>query len=224
MDRLAFRHARHATRCVLIAFLCAATLSASGCVPMVFTVAYLLRGTTEPAEFDGLKGKKVAVICRAPATMTQDQTIGCRELAARLNYLLTASRTKIEVIDQKKVADWTDENNLEDFAEIGKALEADMVLAIEVESFSLQRSASVYQGQATYTIKVIDVKDHGKVVFEKHPGQSVWPPSGGYPISKPKVQFRRAYVDVLADEIGRCFYPHERSAGYAKDADGLDFS
>ncbi len=208
----------------LVTLLCASMLSSTGCIPLVFVVAYLIRGTAVPADYDGLKGKRVAVVCRPPSTMTQDQTLGCRELSARLNYLLSSSKMKMDVISEKKVADWTDENNLENYVEIGKALEADMVVAIEVESFSLQLSQSVYQGRATYTLKVFDIKDNGKLVYEKHPGESKWPPSGGYPISKPKTEFRRRYVEYLADEIGRHFYPHERSAGYATDADGLDFS
>ncbi|MBI1902254.1 MAG: hypothetical protein HYS13_14225 [Planctomycetia bacterium] len=199
-------------------------LSSSGCLAIIPFIAYMIKGRNVPAEFDGLASKKVAVVCRPPHTMTQDQAVGCRELGARLTYLLQTNVKKIDMVSQQDVANWTDENNLEDFVELGKALGADIVVAVEMDTFSLYGSGSIYKGRADYHIAVYDVKDGGKVLFEKHPGETSYPPTGGEAITKPKANFRRKFVDNLAEEIGRHFYPHDRAAGYAVSAEGLDAS
>jgi len=191
-----------------------------GCT-MIRFAAFMIRGFDAPAEFKDLKGKRVAVVCRAPVTMNTDQALGARELAERLSFLLQANVPKIEVIDQQDVADWTDENSWEDFREIGKALDAEMVVAIEVDEFSLQRSASVYQGQAKLRVSVFDMET-GDRVFDKQPNQYLYPNSGGLPTSNvPRAEFRRAFVSHLAEQIGSWFYSHDPRKVFASDTNTM---
>ncbi len=187
------------------------------------TIAYLIKGTDIDAEYDGLRGKTVAVVCRPPLTMDPHQAHAARELAERVSYLLQQNVRKIKVIEQQDVANWTDENSWDDFREIGRALEAEMVLAIEMEDFSLHRSASVFQGRATTKLTVYDMQKDGKVAWEKLPPQSVYPPNSGLPISRRASEFRERFVGVLAEEIGRHFYKHDAVSDYAEDTSSLDF-
>jgi hypothetical protein len=197
-------------------------LPLAGCAKVLATAVYVIKGTNVPAEYEGLKEKKVAVVCRQLASLQYRDSTVPRELAARVGSLLAQNVKKIEVIDQQDVAEWTDENAWEEFTQIGKALEADMVVAIDLEDFRLHQGQTLYQGRANVQIKVYDMEDGGKVVFEKSPRPSVYPPNTGIPTSeKQESQFRREYVGILADEIGRHFYEHDSRATFAIDSTAL---
>lgn len=194
----------------------------AGCAKVLATAVYVIKGTNVDAEFDGLEGKKVAVVCRQLASLQYRDSTVPRDLAAKIGSLLSTNGKKIEVIDQQKVAEWTDENAWEEFTQIGKALEADMVVGVELEDFRLHQGQTLYQGRANVQIKVYDMKDNGKLVFEKTPRPSIYPPNTGIPTSeKQESQFRREYVGILADEIGRHFYSHDSRANFAIDSTAL---
>ena len=207
-------------RALLWSLVILGSLMFTGCNMLTFA-AFMIRGFDTPAEFKDLKGKRVAVVCRAPVTMNTDQALGARELAERLSFLLQANVPKIEVIDQQDVADWTDENSWEDFREIGKALDAEMVVAVEVDEFSLQRSSSVYQGQAKVRVSVFNMET-GDRVFDKQPSQFLYPNTGGLPTSNlPRSEFRRAFVFDLAERIGSWFYTHDHRKVFAGDTNAM---
>ena len=63
---------------------------------------------------------------------------------------------KIKTVNQRKVAKWTDENTWEEYAEVGKAMKADMVVGINLEGFSLFQGQTLYQGKANATVRVYD--------------------------------------------------------------------
>lgn len=219
MDRTVSRRGRSVQRLLAGLLLC---LPLAGCAKVLATAVYVIKGTNVDAEYDGLQEKRVAVVCRQLASLQYRDSTVPRDLAARVGSLLAQNGKKIEVIDQQKVSEWTDENAWEDFRQIGKALEADMVVAIELEDFKLHQGQTLYQGRANVQIKVYDIKDGGKLVFEKTPRPSVYPPHTGIPTSeKQESQFRREYVGVLADEIGCHFYSHDSRANFAIDSTAL---
>ncbi len=198
------------------------SLPLAGCAKVLATAVYVVTGANSPAEYTGLKDKRVAVVCRQLVSLQYRDTTVPRDLAARVGSLLATNGKKIEVIDQQQVSEWTDENAWDDFTQIGKALEADIVVAIELEDFRLHQGQTLYQGRANVQIKVYDIKDGGKLVFEKTPRPSVYPPNGGIPTSeKQESQFRREYVGILAEEIARLFYEHDSRANFAIDSTAL---
>jgi hypothetical protein len=219
MDRTVSRR-RRALKTLLAGLCCCLPLA--GCAKVLATAVYVIKGTNVPAEYEGLKEKRVAVVCRQLASLQYRDSSVPRDLAARVGSLLATNGKKIDVIDQQKVSEWTDENAWEEFTQIGRALEADMVVGIELEDFKLHQGQTLYQGKANVQIKVYDIKDGGKLVFEKTPRPSVYPPNTGIPTSeKQESQFRREYVGILADEIGRHFYEHDSRATFAIDSTAL---
>ncbi len=125
------------------------------------------------------------------------------------------------MIDQRKVNKWTDENTWDEYREVGKAMKADMVVGIDLESFGLYEGQTLYQGKADATVRVYNCHD-GKMVFEKILPQSVYPPNSGVPTSdRREPEFRREFVAVLADQIARHFYAHDPHADLAQDAMAL---
>ena len=160
----------------LLMVLAVAVLPAVGCQSLMFTVAYLWNGTDVPPEFDGLKGKHVAVVCRPlPSLQYSNSNVG-RDLAGQITLLLEQNVPKIKIVDQRKIAKWTDENRWEEYTEVGKAMKADVVVGIDLESFSLYQAQTLYQGKANATVQVYDCKS-GKMLFEKTMPQSVYPPN-----------------------------------------------
>ncbi len=191
----------------------------TGCVGALTTAAYLLRGTDVPAEFTGLKGKKVAVVCQPMAAMQVRSSTAARDLARQLSARLQQNISRIQVISSQKVENWIDQNQWEEFQDIGKALQADIVVGVELEEFNLYQSQTLYQGQASLTVKVIDCTAGGKVLFEKTLSQIRYPPNHSIPTwEKPEAQFRREFIAYLADFIGRYFYGYDPYRDFAQDA------
>jgi len=219
MDRLSLRR-----RIVLIAALMIAALPAIGCTSGLFTVMYLFKGLDVDPDFKDLKGKKVAVVCRPTASLTYSNANVGRDLAQQITLLLQEQVPKIKTIDQKKIAKWIDENTWEEYTEVGKAMKADMVVAVDLESFSIYQGQTLYQGKADATIRVFDCTKtgRGKEVFHKNIPQAVYPPSSPIPASdRTEPEFRREFVLVLANQIARHFYAHDPHADLGQDAEAL---
>ena len=198
-------------------------VTSPGCVGMLTTAAFLIRGYDKPAEFKDLKGKRIAVLCRPPIDEGLDGKLAAGEVARQVGRLLSTNLgRKTDVIDQEEVADYTDVNGWEDFKAIGEALDAEMVLGIELERFSLYESGTVYRGKANVRIDVWDMENDGQLVFSRTPPQSLYPPNAGIPASVPKTEFRRIYINVLSEEIGRYFYSHDATLSFAKDSQALN--
>lgn len=195
-----------------------AILALAGCVSALATAAYLIRGTDAPADFAGLKGKRVAVVCRPLVGLAYRDSGVAKDLGQQVSALLKKNVSKIQLIDQDKVAEWVDEHTWDDFTEVGKALHADLVVGIDLEHFSIYEGQTVYQGKATIDLKVYDCKT-GEVVFKRHLPREVYPPNHLVPASDvQEPDFRREYVAVLAEHIARHFYPHDPHGDMLLDA------
>jgi hypothetical protein len=202
--------------------LAAAIAPAAGCVGLLTTVAYLVKGMDVPAEYDGLKGKRVAVACQPLVALQVRNSTAAKDLSREISKLLEQRVSKVKIIDQRKVDEWIDENTWDEYAEIGRALKADMVVGVDLEDFNIYQGQTLYQGTANVTLKVIDCKNGDKVVFEKHLPPVVYPPSAGIPASdRQESQFRREFIAVVADQVARFFYTHDPFQNHAMDATAL---
>jgi uncharacterized protein YbjQ (UPF0145 family) len=200
----------------------AALMPACGCKAVLTTVMYVFKGTDVDPDFDELKGKKVAVVCRPMVSLQYNNSNVGHELAEQITSLLQQRVPKIKTIDQRKIVKWTDENTWEQYAEVGKAVGADMVVGVDLERFSVYEGQTLYQGKANASVRVYDCHKDGKMVFEKDIPQSVYPPNAAVPTSeRTEPAFRREFVAVLADQIARYFYTHDPYADMAQDAAAL---
>jgi len=207
---------------ILTAMLLITVLPTVGCQSVLFTAMYLFKGNDVDPEFKDLKGKKVAVVCRPMVSLQYANSNVGRDLAQEISLLLQEQVPKIKVVDQRKIAKWTDENTWEEYTEVGKAMKADMVVAVDLESFSLYQGQTLYQGKANATIHVFDCKKNGKEVFRKSIPQCVYPPSAPMPASeRTEPDFRHDFEIELANQIARHFYAHDPYVDMGKDADAL---
>ncbi len=190
---------------------------AVGCKSMLQSVTLLANGYDIPAEWDGLKGKKVAVVCK-PLTSQEFSNAGAsRALAEGICERLKANIKDIHLVDPQKVATLLDEKGMDDYVEIGKALKAEKVVGIDIESFGVLDGPTLFRGRSSVSIRVYDVADK-TVEWHKAPPQFVYPKIGSTPMQEiGEMEFRNQFVDNLAGQIARYFYPHDRHADYASD-------
>ena len=137
--------------------LLAAAVFAGGCANVLFTAMYLVNGTNVDPEFAGLKKKHVVIVCRPLVNLQYEDSRVAKDLAVALGRLLR-DNAKVKVVEQRKVERWTDENTWEQFADVGKAFDADLVLGIDLEYFHLYQGQTLYQGKANLSLQVVDLK------------------------------------------------------------------
>lgn len=193
----------------------------TGCSSAIVTAVYLLRGREVPGDYEGLKGKKVAVVCRPLVGLAYRDSHVAQDLSRRVGLLLKRNVKKIEIVEQSKVESWIDEHSWEEYTQVGKAVKADMVVGIDLEHFNIYEGQTVYQGKARVGVKVYDCQKK-ELAFEKQLPQVVYPPN--HVVSAAEVQeadFRKEFLAVLADYIGVLFYRHDPYAHFAMDAMAL---
>ena len=211
-------------RFTLLPSLLILTVLVGGCTGPALTIMYLLGGMDIQAEYKGLKGKKVAIVCR-PVGSTQYQNPNIsHEIARQVAALIKRNVPKVEIIDYRKVADWTDSNTWEDFIEIGDALEADRVIGIDLESFSIFKGQTLYQGQASCIVKVYDCTQKDvEPVYEKVMPPIKYPPNTGIPaFEKPEARFQLEFIKVISEQVARLFYNHDPHTDFASDSVAFD--
>jgi hypothetical protein len=191
---------------------------ATGCNLMA-TAMYVVSGQNTAAEFDGLKGKRVAVVCRPVTSLHFRDSSVSRDLAKQVSVLLEKNVPKIQLIDQREVFEWADENTWDEYSEIGKAVNADVVVGIDLEEFSLHHGQTLYQGKANIHLLVYNVPGGRDPAFEKNLPQAVYPPTAPIPASdNQEAHFRRKFVTYLARQIAHHFYAHDSTVDFANDS------
>lgn len=205
----AVRDHRPGRRLAVASLLAAAVLpAASGCSTLL-TAAYLIAPQDVPAEYKGLKGKHVAVICKPIVELEFSDAGSARELAGTVGALLEKNVRKVRVIGQDEIARWIDENTWIDYPTVGKALDADMVVGIDLESFRMHEGSTLYRGRATINVRVYDVAEK-KVVFSKRFDDFQFPSDGAMPVTdRSEAQFRAMFLQILSQRIARAFYAYD---------------
>jgi hypothetical protein len=216
MDRIRLRRA--ALLVALVIVVVTASLAGCGLVPVMM---YNMNPNDIPAAFDGLHGKRVVVACRPVVELQFSDSNVPGELTAEIGKKIVGKEhgLKIDLVDQREVAQWMDENNWQKFTELGKAFQSDMVIGVELENFKLYQGPTLLQGSATVRVVVYDMQNGGKQVFERNMPRVLYPPHTPIPSAeKSEGEFRRQFLTVLAEQISRHFYAHDSRADFATDA------
>lgn len=190
--------------------------TAPGCSTLL-TAAYLIAPEDVPAEYKGLKGKHVAVICKPIVELEFSDASSARELATMVGSQLAQNVRKARVIDQREVARWIDENAWIDYPTLGKALDADIVVGIDLEQFRMHEGSTLYRGRATANVRVYDVTEK-KVLFEKRIDNFTFPGDSAVPSQdQSEPQFRALFLQVLSGKIARSFHAYDSRATFAEE-------
>ena len=193
---------------------------AGGCVGIPTQLMWVLYGQKVAAEFNGLEGKTVAVVCVSDASAYGPTNL-TYTVERQISERLKTNVKKVVVIPQTKVNDWKDNNawNEENFYQLGKGVEADVVLAIEVSNYSLYDGQTMYKGRATVASTVYDM-EKGDVVFRRGPEEYTFPKSGRPSIQNNDRQFEEYYLTKLCEHLARRFYEFDKKEMFAEDAGG----
>jgi len=195
-------------------------LGVTGC-SAVSTIAYFINPNDTPASYKGLADKKSVVVCRAESLEYSDPLIG-RELAGVIGRKMEQNDKKLSIIDDQKLADWTDRNDWSDYRQVGKALKSDMVVGVDIERFTIRQGPTLLQGQADVRISVYDIKDGGKKVWEYRPATIKYPPNAPIPASeRQEADFRRQFIDIVAENVAHNFYAYNSRDWHALDSTAL---
>lgn len=191
----------------------------SGCGLLLSQIGYWSGGNLLPAEYDGLKGQRVAVVCVSDNTSYELGTES--ELLARGVAVILKERVKdVDIVRQDEIADWIDQNdwNEVDYREVGKGVKADKVVAIDLSGLQLHEGESLYRGRATVRLTVFDLTSGGREVFRRPLPEIKFPSSGVYHSSETsETAFRRMFIQVIAQQVARYFYEFDRADTYGRD-------
>jgi hypothetical protein len=190
---------------------------AGGC-SMITTVAYLVAPEKDaPAEFKGLRGKHVAVVCKPIVELEFSDASSARELATMVGSQLARNVRKARVIEQHEVARWIDENAWVDYPTLGKALDADIVVGIDLEQFRMHEGSTLYRGRASANVRVYDVAEK-RVLFEKRLDDFAFPGDSAVPAAdQSETQFRALFLQVLSAKIARSFHAYDSRTTFAEE-------
>ena len=189
----------------------------TGCA-VIYQLAYG-DGRKIEAKYQGLKGQSVAVVCVINPSIYGDGATST-VIAEQVVRVLRANVKDIEVVRQDEVADWMDTNDWDetDYIDIGRGVNADMVVAIDIERFSTHESKTLLKGRADLTTTVYDISQGGREVFRTRDRNFTFPTSHAVPaIANDPRDFERTFLEILAQHIAKNFYDYNLAEDFAKD-------
>src|SRR5215213_6757521 len=167
---------KNVCRCWQLAFALCLIATIPGCGPLA-TIAWLINGPEMvPAEFDGLKGKRVAVVC-LDANSLGGPGGEADTVAKAVAMVLGKHVEDIRMVRQNEVADWLDSHgdDVTDYRDIGRGVKADMVVGIDLLNFNLHEGQTLLKGRSKVGVKVYDMKKGGELVYETAPKEIAFP-------------------------------------------------
>lgn len=199
---------------VFALFVCTTT----GCINLAANLIHAVQGNNRPAEYPGLEGHRVAVVC------TTDGRYGgeaCDSiLTNNLQVALNTNIGKIELVRSSEIEQWLDVHGRRttDYVDIGKGVKADRVLAVEVADLELMNGPTLYRGMSDISVSVYDIPT-GDILYRKQMPEFAFPTTGGKPVTESSEnKFRSFYLGILTQEIGALFYEVDATAHVARDA------
>ncbi len=196
-------------------------ISTSGCLhSLLATGVYLWQGgNVVPAETETLQNERVVVVCRPPATNEYRYAGAARSIGKQVSRLLAENVPGIDVVSPAEVDNWVDEQDWDNFKDLGRSLKATRVVYIELSNYDLYKGATLYQGDAEVQLTVYDMNNRGKEIWERNVGQILFPHNSGIPAADKSVQqFQSQFVVIVSVQIARHFYRHNPNSTFALDA------
>jgi len=200
--------------------LVAVALSSTGCSGILATGVYLLQGgNVVPADCTDLEGERVVVVCRPPSSHEYRHAGASRSIGKRVSEQLEKNVPGIDLVSPAEVDNWIDEQDWDNFKDLGRSVRASRVVYIELDTFDLFRGKTLYQGDAEVKVTVYDMTDRGRRLWDRQLGQILFPRNSGIPLQDKSVQnFQRQFVEIVSQQIAENFYEHDPNASFALDA------
>lgn len=214
----AFRLTRHVAAAGCLALAC---LASTGCIQSLLatSIYFWQGGNVVPAECEALEKQRIVVLCRPPASHEYRNAGAARAIGARVSAMLEKNVKGVDVVSPKEVDNWVDEQDWDNFKDLGRAVKATRIVYIELDDFDLYKGTTLYQGTADVAISVYDMENRDKLIWDRRLGQVLFPKNSGIPASdKPVQAFEQQFVEIVSTQIAEHFYKHSPNASYALDA------
>lgn len=203
---------------VMTTVACVMLITQPGCLGLLSNLMHATGADKTPAAYKGLKDSRVAVVTLTENSQFSDD-VAARILGRNVTQWLSNEVKDIDLVREDKIANWRDTHGWDqvEFAEIGRGVDADKVLAIEVSNLQLRDGATLYRGRADVRISVIDAKT-GEELFTRDLDDFTYPTTAGvYTNETTEARFRKLYLGILAKRIARQFYPYDAHEDFALD-------
>ncbi len=204
---------------LLLSLLALGLITQTGCLGIMANLMNVVRGHTVKAEFNGLEGKRVAVVTLTDSSQYSDDA-SARILGRRVSDILNTEVKNVKIVREDEVQQWRDRNGWDaiEFLDIGRGVKADKVVGIEMTNLRLKDGATLYRGRAEVTVSVYDIAS-GSLEFRRHLDEFTYPVTAGmYTSETTETKFRGLFLGVLASKIGRYFHGYDFSDTVALDA------
>lgn len=142
--------------------LCGLAMTNTGCSLFVMAGKMIMGDPTNDSAFEAYtkkdmaeEGKLVAVICTSPESIKLE--FSALDVDLLTNVALRMRQHGIKIIPPHEVASWIDDNGgAIDLLDLGKTVEADYIVHIQVETFSYkeENSPNLFRGKSTGSIAV----------------------------------------------------------------------
>ncbi|MFK8115120.1 MAG: hypothetical protein AB8B91_23160 [Rubripirellula sp.] len=206
-------------RFACLAFIAMTALVQCGCLGLASNLMHGLGVDMEPAEYKGLKDSKVAVVTVTDSSQYSDD-VGARELSRAVGEIITRKVRGTSLVREEAIDEWRDVNGWDeiDFLKIGKGVEADKVIGIELTDLTLHEGETLFRGRGNVLLRVYDVES-GSVEYKRTLAEFEYPTLAGQSVSETtESRFRRLYLSMLGQEIARSFHPYDLTDRIARDS------
>jgi hypothetical protein len=204
---------------VLMSVACLLVSTQAGCLGLLSNLIHAAGGDKVPAAYEGLEETRVAVVTMTENSQFSDD-ISARIISNNVMQWLSKEVDEIKLVREEKIANWRDTHGWDqvEFAEIGRGVDADKVLAIEVTNLKLRDGATLYRGHADVRVTVVDSKNDD-LLFAIDIDDFTYPTTAGvYTNEMTEDRFRKLYLGILSKRIARQFYAFDAHEDFALDS------
>ena len=201
---------------VLLASVCVLMLLTGGCGKFIYFFWPFGRTVTVPAEFDGLKNHRVAVVIFAKETTQFEYPWAVLNLSAMTSARLRAGVKGLTTIDSQKINAYQRKNLhwvAMDKTALGKALKADFVLYVSLVEFSTVEEGYVdlLRGRINGEIKVYDCSksEDDACVWTCENIRTQFPKTATVRTAKNEAEIHSKILIIFSEELARKFYSYK---------------
>ena len=197
--------------------------SSTGCVRLMANMINAIQGNERPAEYDGFKEQRVAVVCGTDQGLSNDATTAL--MSGYIHMALNQNIKKIELVGPEEIEKWLDVHGTveTDYVEIGKAVKADKLLAIDISNMRVKDGPTLYRGRCDVGVTVYDIANKGAIVFRKQVPEFTFPKDSAAIADTSESKFRNMFLKIIANKVAGMFYPVDPTADYGLDATANSF-
>lgn len=211
-------------RWLLLLILASVASTQSGCISFAANLLYAIKGNDRPAEYSGLKDRRVAVLCSSSGAVASEAVNSM--LTSNITSSLTRNLPKSDIVRQEEIDRWRDMDGWSDGdpKRLAKGVKADQLVVVAVDNLKLRDGATLFRGQCDISVQVFDMKEGGKLVFDKQITEHSFPQNGGTPVTDTtEAKFRSAYIQLVSYRIASLFHPVDPTFDVALDATTTKF-